>query len=299
MKFFLPVLLDFACKFSMSSSADAASDVASEAPTQIADAKKKKSKKKTTIGVTSAALVDGTVSFEIEVKAVDQLCGSHVSQAVRDDVADRLVKLKLKEMFGWRFLNADPHMGNFVYNSVTKKLGLLDYGSCKEMDAGLAKGVARFMLACADGDRAAADAWFTAEGVVQEADEAAWGDQIFAYNAHLWQMFGSDAPFDFFAWYQDPKLQGFKQNVEYQNEAWSKQKEQKSRKEKRRARKAFDRDEKARAAAAAAAAAEDDDEGWDQDELAADARLVKRLKLLKQQKHKPKAQSPKCWAFGP
>ena len=43
---------------SMSSSADAASDVASEAPTQVADAKKKKSKKKTTIGVTSAALVD-------------------------------------------------------------------------------------------------------------------------------------------------------------------------------------------------------------------------------------------------
>ena len=33
-----------------------------------------------------------------------------------------------------------------------------------------------------------------------------------------------DAPFDFYAWYQDPKLQGFKQNVEYQNEAWSKQK---------------------------------------------------------------------------
>ena len=59
--------------------------------------------------------------------------------------------------------------------------------------------------------------------------------------------------------------------------AWSKQKEQKSRKEKRRARKAFDRDEKARAEAAAAAAAEDD-ESWDQDELAADARLVKRLK---------------------
>ena len=46
----------------MSSSADAASDVASEAPTQVADAKKKKSKKKTTIGVTSAALVDGAAA---------------------------------------------------------------------------------------------------------------------------------------------------------------------------------------------------------------------------------------------
>ena len=45
---------------------------------------------------------------------LDQLCGSHVSQAVRDDVADRLVRLKMKEMFHWRFLNADPHLGNFV-----------------------------------------------------------------------------------------------------------------------------------------------------------------------------------------
>ena len=87
----------------MSSSADAASDVASEAPTQIAaDAKKKKSKKKTTIGVTSAALVDGTVSFEIEVKAGDtepfvalkrvsdlKLFAAEISKAFakRDDVA--------------------------------------------------------------------------------------------------------------------------------------------------------------------------------------------------------------------
>ena len=86
----------------MSSSADAASDVASEAPTQVADAKKKKSKKKTTIGVTSAALVDGTVSFEIEVKAGDtepfvalkrvsdlKLFAAEISKAFakRDDVA--------------------------------------------------------------------------------------------------------------------------------------------------------------------------------------------------------------------
>ena len=109
------------------------------------------------------------------------------------------------------------------YNSVTKRLGLLDYGSCKEMDAGLAKGVARFMLACADGDRAAADVWFREAGVVQAADDSTWGDQIYEYNRYLWQMFGSAGAFDFKAWYDDPKMQGFKANIEYQNEAWSKQ----------------------------------------------------------------------------
>ena len=86
----------------MSSSADAASDVASEAPTQVAaDAKKKKSKKKTTIGVTSAALVDGTVSFEIEVKAGDararlrpQARAAEISKRRgRDDVVARAPRL--------------------------------------------------------------------------------------------------------------------------------------------------------------------------------------------------------------
>ena len=155
---------------------------------------------------------------------LDQLCGSHVSQAVRDDVADRLVKLKLKEMFGWRFLNADPHMGNFVYNSVTKKLGLLDYGSCKEMDAGLAKGrrpvharvrrrrPRRRRRVVRGGGRGAGGG----RGGVGRPNLRVQRPPV----ADVWL----DAPFDFFAWYQDPKLQGFKQNVEYQNEAWSKQK---------------------------------------------------------------------------
>ena len=49
-------------------------------------------------------------------------------------------------------MNCDPHFGNFVFNSVTKKLGLLDYGYCKALERGSMRSLAGWFLAIADDD---------------------------------------------------------------------------------------------------------------------------------------------------
>ena len=38
---------------------------------------------------------------------------------MRNTVAERLLRLKFKELFSWHFMNADPHLGNFHYNDAT------------------------------------------------------------------------------------------------------------------------------------------------------------------------------------
>lgn len=155
---------------------------------------------------------------------LDQLCGSHVAQTIRDDVAERLVRIKFKELFVWHFMNCDPHFGNFVFNSVTKRLGLLDYGYCKALERGSMRSLAGWFLAIADDDRKAADAWLDAENIIRDEDrKAGYADQLYEYNRFLYSPFAEDAPFDFKAWYDSPTMRGFKDNVDYQNDAWGKQ----------------------------------------------------------------------------
>lgn len=76
--------------------------------------------------VLTMGMVTGTVAAQLD--------GSHVPQAVRNEVARRIVQIKLREIFSWRFVNLDPHLGNFVWNSTSQTLGLLDFGCCRKLE---------------------------------------------------------------------------------------------------------------------------------------------------------------------
>ncbi len=41
---------------------------------------------------------------------------SELSQEVRNHVAANLLRLTLKELFEWRFMQTDPNWGNFLYD---------------------------------------------------------------------------------------------------------------------------------------------------------------------------------------
>ena len=58
-------------------------------------------------------------------------------------MAERLLRLKFKELFSWHFMNADPHLGNFHYNDATGTIGLVDFGNCKHTDPADARFVAQ------------------------------------------------------------------------------------------------------------------------------------------------------------
>lgn len=43
----------------------------------------------------------------------------------------RLLRLTLRELFGWRFMQTDPNWGNFLYDPATGVVNLIDFGAAR------------------------------------------------------------------------------------------------------------------------------------------------------------------------
>lgn len=52
-------------------------------------------------------------------------------QEVRNGIARRLLRLTLRELFEFRFMQTDPNWGNFFYDPRTGKIALLDFGASR------------------------------------------------------------------------------------------------------------------------------------------------------------------------
>ena len=48
-----------------------------------------------------------------------------MSQEVRSDMGTLLLKLTIKELFEWRFMQTDPNWGNFLYDEASGELTAL------------------------------------------------------------------------------------------------------------------------------------------------------------------------------
>jgi len=55
----------------------------------------------------------------------------HSDQESRNWVGTQLMKLCLKEVFVFKFMQTDPNWSNFFFNKEQKKLYLLDFGACR------------------------------------------------------------------------------------------------------------------------------------------------------------------------
>lgn len=59
-------------------------------------------------------------------------------QAVRDDVATRLIGLVLEELFDFNLMQTDPNFANFRWQTATGRVVLLDFGAARSFPDGLA-----------------------------------------------------------------------------------------------------------------------------------------------------------------
>ncbi|KAM0724468.1 Atypical kinase COQ8B, mitochondrial [Formica fusca] len=50
---------------------------------------------------------------------------------IREHISELIMRLTLKELFEFRFMQTDPNWSNFFYNVDTKQLILLDFGACR------------------------------------------------------------------------------------------------------------------------------------------------------------------------
>lgn len=76
-----------------------------------------------------------------------------MSQDIRNDVGSLLLRLTMRELFGWRFMQTDPNWGNFLYDQHADQLHLIDFGAAKEYPKPFVDDYLRMVLACANKNR--------------------------------------------------------------------------------------------------------------------------------------------------
>ncbi|CAI2174456.1 19166_t:CDS:2 [Funneliformis geosporum] len=57
------------------------------------------------------------------------------SQELRDQICEKILRLCLRELFEFKFMQTDPNWTNFFYNVETRKIELVDFGASREFDS--------------------------------------------------------------------------------------------------------------------------------------------------------------------
>ncbi|CAG8564068.1 483_t:CDS:2 [Funneliformis caledonium] len=57
------------------------------------------------------------------------------SQELRDQISEKVLRLCLRELFEFKFMQTDPNWTNFFYNVKTRKIELVDFGASREFDS--------------------------------------------------------------------------------------------------------------------------------------------------------------------
>ncbi|XP_051908697.1 atypical kinase COQ8A, mitochondrial [Hippocampus zosterae] len=147
-------------------------------------------------------------------EVIDELSSSHVlttelvpgfpldqaeglPQELKNTICENILKLCLRELFEFRFMQTDPNWSNFLYDPQTHKVALLDFGATRGFDQRFTDVYIEVIRSAAEGDR---------EGVLKKSIEMKFltGYESKAMeNAHvdavmiLGEAFTSHHTFDF------------------------------------------------------------------------------------------------------
>ncbi|KKZ64794.1 aarF domain-containing kinase [[Emmonsia] crescens] len=75
------------------------------------------------------------------------------TQAQRDWIGTQILRLSLREICEFRFMQTDPNWTNFLYNASTNKLELLDFGASRDYPASFISTYLRVLQAASRNDR--------------------------------------------------------------------------------------------------------------------------------------------------
>lgn len=78
---------------------------------------------------------------------------SSFTQAQRNWIGTQILRLCLREICEFRYMQTDPNWTNFLYNAATDKLELLDFGASRAYPASFMNTYIRVLMAASDGDR--------------------------------------------------------------------------------------------------------------------------------------------------
>ena len=76
-----------------------------------------------------------------------------LTQEDRDWVGTQILRLSLRELMEWRFMQTDPNWTNFLYNRENKKVELLDFGASRDFPDKFVKPYVALLIAASKGNR--------------------------------------------------------------------------------------------------------------------------------------------------
>ncbi|XP_019485363.1 PREDICTED: atypical kinase COQ8B, mitochondrial isoform X7 [Hipposideros armiger] len=82
---------------------------------------------------------------------LDQCQG--LSQDIRNQICYQLLRLCLRELFEFRFMQTDPNWANFLYDASSHQVTLLDFGASREFGTEFTDHYIEVVMAAANGDR--------------------------------------------------------------------------------------------------------------------------------------------------
>jgi aarF domain-containing kinase len=75
------------------------------------------------------------------------------SQATRNAIARTTLIIAIRELFDWRFIQSDPNFANFLYQSDSKTVHMIDFGAAREYPSSFVDGYMELVWAAANRDR--------------------------------------------------------------------------------------------------------------------------------------------------
>ncbi|RMD44372.1 hypothetical protein DV735_g661, partial [Chaetothyriales sp. CBS 134920] len=118
----------------------------------------------------------------------------NLTQSQKDWIGTQILRLCLREIVDFHYMQTDPNWTNFLYNASTQKLELLDFGASRHFDASFIKLYVQVLEAASRGDRKACEEHSIALGYLTGYESKAM------LNAHvdsiltLAEPFTQDAP---------------------------------------------------------------------------------------------------------
>ncbi len=84
---------------------------------------------------------------------IDDLRSPEHPQKRRDALGQQLLRLVLRELFVFRFMQTDPNFANYLYDAKHGRVALLDFGASREFAEHFTEGYRRLIAASVEGER--------------------------------------------------------------------------------------------------------------------------------------------------
>lgn len=120
-----------------------------------------------------------------------------LSQTTRDKIAERMLRVCLRETFEFQFMQTDPNWANFLYDVPSDKLVLVDFGASRNFSREFIHDYGQIIKRAAAGDREGCIYYSKQAGFLSDQDSQVMIDAHVQAVFLLARPFASPRPFDF------------------------------------------------------------------------------------------------------